>query len=110
MTLGRANSEISSSVKCDISSRTLCLLEYGCSPLKNVSPISFVEIRLCEFFRDSHFYVSDTAESARLNFFGFIKFFAVRRWTMQADESLKLNDILLFIVLFAISCTKQKKI
>ena len=44
-------------------------------------------------------YVSDTAESARLNFFGVIKFFAVQRWTMQADESLKLNDIFFFLLL-----------
>ena len=69
MTLGRVNSEISSSGKCDIVSSNkavLCLKTSRLSPLLKFACVNFLEIPI---------YVSDTAESARLNFFWFYKIF-----------------------------------
>ena len=74
MTLGRVNSEISSSGKCDWLSNSfvssnkavLCLKTSRLSPLLKFACVNILEIPV---------YVSDTVESARLNFFWFYKIF-----------------------------------
>ena len=69
MTLGRGNSEISSSAhELFVSSNkaVLRLKTSRLSPLLKFACVNFLEIPV---------YVSDTAESARLNFFWFYKIF-----------------------------------
>ena len=76
-TRGRVNSIISWSVSCDISSRTLWRLEYAFSLFKNLSTMSFVDVRLRDAVSDKKIqvYVSDVTENAPVNFLSFYKTF-----------------------------------